>query len=90
MTGHSGCKIELYNNIIKKISKDINYNERLKSQCLKQDKYKHFLIKTPKIHNIGYTKDGNFYFEMEYIRGINFSQYCIHNDVNKCKKIIKL
>ncbi len=76
--GYSGCKLKIYLKegayFVRKISKNVEYNERLKQQMLKQDYfYKKIAtenILTPKILNHGYI--GNlFYFDMEYITGRN-------------------
>jgi hypothetical protein len=71
--GLSGCQIYLEDNLIKKISKDSNYNKRLEKQMLKQldfSKFKLTGIKVPRILESGY-QDAVFYFLMEYIPGMS-------------------
>lgn len=84
LTGHSGCSISIYkdglNFFIRKKSGTINYNYRLRQQCLKQ---KQFFLKicefnarndvrigffTPKIYRDGVEK-GLYFFDMEYLNG---------------------
>ena len=49
LKGHSGCKLLLINDdkksFVRKISKDVNYNDRIKLQCKKQEKFKHKKIR---------------------------------------------
>ncbi|HSQ97511.1 MAG TPA: hypothetical protein VLL98_02210 [Rickettsiales bacterium] len=71
LKGYSGCILEKYekngNNFVRKISRDFNYNRRLKKQCLKQLNFKgNDYILTPKISNYGILNN-LFYFDMEYI-----------------------
>ena len=73
--GHSGCMIllcERANNeiFVRKISSDTNYNKRLRIQAEKQSAYSNPKIHTPKVFGTGYTDDGLYYFDMEYIQGI--------------------
>lgn len=78
--GNSGCKIFLLDSgVIRKMSPRINYNERLMNQCKKQKNFHSDLIKTPKILDEGYINNF-YYFDMEYISGISFYEYCsTHN-----------
>ena len=90
LSGHSGCKIFLMENeskkpFVRKISKDVGYNARLKSQCEKQKHFRHQLIRTPKIFSQGITDDGLFYFDMEYIHGITLAEYIRKIDVNRAR-----
>ena len=80
LKGHSGCKVELHidkdleRKFVRKISPNIEYNNRLKSQMKKQLLFRDAVLKTPKIYNFG-THDNMFYFDMEYISGCTFSNY---------------
>lgn len=80
LKGHSGCKIQLYQNqdgmlFVRKTSSDAAYNKRLEIQCKKQARYRHPRIKTPKVYGSGYDSEGLFYFDMEYVKGVALSQY---------------
>ena len=89
--GHSGCSIiMLSDDIVRKTSSTIEYNDRLNSQMKKQKQFKHSVIKTSEIVDCGYTVDGLFYFDMKYIRGINLSVYFQQNTLDSCVKIIDL
>lgn len=78
--GHSGCKLLLIEknggSYIRKISADISYNVRLQMQFEKQSNFKHSQICTPEILGQGYIDDF-FYFDMEYINGLSFSDFII-------------
>ena len=70
--GHSGCKILLCETednqvYVRKVSSDQNYNKRLEIQEEKQACFKSDYIKTPAVLSKGYTADGLFYFDMEYV-----------------------
>lgn len=78
--GHSGCRIELRQNednskFVRKISSSQSYNQRLQAQCQKQSDFRNPVLRCPKVLASGYTEDGLFYFDMEYVRGITLSQY---------------
>ena len=56
LKGHSGCKIYLIipdenKPFVRKISKNIQYNERLRSQCAKQKEYRGKSACIPEILN---------------------------------------
>jgi hypothetical protein len=75
LKGYSGCEIILIRdgnsaNFVRKISKDIAYNERLIIQHLKQKNFKNHTIKSPLIINNGYINK-RFFFDMEYIIASN-------------------
>ena len=82
LIGHSGCEVLLIceNGIskVRKISKDIEYNHRLKLQCEKQKKFKDSVILAPKVYSQGYIKE-LFYFDMEYVNGIKFNDFIKNN-----------
>ena len=72
LKGYSGCRLQVIDNngtsVVRKISKDIPYNNRLEQQCIKQSQFNSSIIKAPKVLKSGYI--GNlFYFDMEYIPG---------------------
>lgn len=92
--GHSGCRIILCGlnetvNYVRKISSDVNYNKRLESQCKKQQEYKNDNILVPQILEQGYTSDGLFYFDMEYVRGITLAQHIKTVCVSDIKSIVE-
>jgi thiamine kinase-like enzyme len=94
LIGHSGCRISLYSSekgyFIRKISKSIEYNPRLKKQMLKQiffaDNLQNEKIRTPKIINQGYSK-GLFFFDMEFIKGLTLIEYIFKTNLSELKKI---
>lgn len=91
--GHSGCQIYLIeddegNTFVRKISKDAEYNARLKMQCEKQASFQGEYIKTPKVLVNGITKDGLFYFDMEYVQGITLAKYIQTVEIGKVKGLI--
>ncbi len=95
LIGHSGCKIYLMkdgneNNFIRKFSKNVDYNERLKLQCEKQKSFHGLYIRSPKVLSNGIDKNGLFYFDMEYIHGITLAEYIKKVDVNEIQKIIDM
>lgn len=81
--GHSGCKLELTSNeILRKCSGNNLYNERLKIQMLKQKSFTSTeVIKSPRVFTSG-TVDDLFYFEMEYINGLSFSDFIRQTPLN--------
>lgn len=92
--GHSGCQIYLIedddgSNYVRKISKDIKYNERLKRQSEKQAAFAGTPINAPKVLNSGYTKDGLYYFDMEYIQGITLAEYIKTMEIGKVKGLVE-
>lgn len=90
--GHSGCKIllcETENNkvFVRKISSDNDYNKRLKIQAEKQATYTNPNIKVPKVLDTGYTEDGLYYFDMEYVQGITMAEYIKTIEIGKVRSI---
>lgn len=90
--GHSGCEILLCEEddnsvFVRKISSGIDYNKRLEIQALKQKEFKESKIKAPKIIATGYTEDGLFYFDMEYIQGITLAEYMKSIEIGKVRGI---
>lgn len=92
--GHSGCAIYLTeeddgNAFIRKISRDLEYNDRLKAQCRKQKEFHRAPIQVPAVLNEGYTEAGLFYFDMEYIPGITLSEYIKTMEIGKIRGLVK-
>lgn len=90
--GHSGCKIllcEKDNNevFVRKISSDHDYNKRLEIQAEKQAGYSNPNIKVPKVLGMGYTDDGLYFFDMEYVQGITMSEYIKNIEIDKVRSI---
>ena len=83
--GRSGCTFYLDANgiILRKISSDIEYNDRLYSQYLKQSKFEdNNNFSTPTPHN--FNKSNNLYqFDMEYIHGKTFNSFCLDSNVDE-------
>ena len=92
--GHSGCQIYLMESddgsvYVRKISKDREYNKRLKLQSEKQAAFSSVPIKAPKVLNSGYTEDGLYYFDMEYIQGITLAEYIKTMEIGKIKGLVE-
>ena len=92
--GHSGCKILLCEKednqaFVRKISGNIEYNLRLKLQAKKQGEFNCRKIKAPRVLQTGYTKEGLFYFDMEYIQGITMAEYMNTIEIGKVKEIVE-
>lgn len=92
--GHSGCKILLIEDddghvYVRKVSKDRDYNARLKIQSDKQASFDGNPIKAPKVLNSGYTTDGLFFFDMEYIQGITLAEYIKTIEIGKMKGLVE-
>lgn len=93
--GHSGCGIFLYEsedgaNFVRKVSKDIAYNERLRVQCEKQRSYENGAIRVPKVLNDGVDDNGLFYFDMEYIRGVTLAEYIKTIEIGKIRGLVDM
>lgn len=83
--GRSGCKLELKFNglIVSKKSSSISYNNRLYSQYIKQKNFlsdEYFL--TPNVYEFDDMNQLHS-FDMQYIYGKSFEQYCIDSNVNE-------
>ena len=82
LKGFSGCKVKLYSvngdYLVRKISKSVDYNERLQKQMLKQKYFLEYLatdkILAQKIFNTS-SINKLYFFDMEYIQGINLIEY---------------
>ncbi len=92
--GHSGCQIYLMeedngNTFVRKISRDKGYNERLKVQSEKQSAFHGEPIKTPAVLRKGYTENGLFFFDMEYIQGITLAEYIKTMEIGKVRGLVE-
>jgi len=91
LSGHSGCNVVLYdNNVVRKISPTLEYNNRLKIQMEKQQSFSHHTLKSPQIFDWGYNENGMFYFDMEYIHGVNLNVYFQKERLHTCMNIVNL
>ena len=83
--GRSGCTFYLDDSgiILRKISSDPEYNDRLYSQYLKQSKFEDSNnFSTPKPYE--FSKVGNLHhFDMEYIHGKTFNMFCLDSNVDE-------
>ena len=91
--GHSGCKILLCEEddnkvFVRKISSNLEYNERLKIQADKQASFISNKVKVPKVYSRGYTDEGLFYFDMEYIQGITMAEYMNTIEIGEVKSLV--
>lgn len=92
--GHSGCRILLCEEednkvYVRKISSDKSYNERLRIQADKQASFKSDVVKAPRVYSTGYTQDGLYYFDMEYIQGITMAEYMQTIEVGKVRGLVE-
>lgn len=91
--GHSGCQIYLIEDdgsvFVRKISKDIDYNARLKIQCEKQAAFDSSFIKAPIVYNQGYTNEGLFYFDMEYIQGMTLAEHIKTMEIGEIRGLVE-
>ena len=94
--GHSGCQIILVENndgfvFVRKISKDVAYNQRLKKQCDKQAAFaSKGDIKAPTVYNSGINEDGLFFFDMEYIQGITLAEKIKSYEIGKIRGVVEI
>lgn len=92
--GHSGCQIYLIedddgNTFVRKISKDEDYNKRLKVQSEKQASFNGEPVKAPAVLNQGYTEEGLYFFDMEYVQGITLAEYIKTMEIGKVKGLVE-
>lgn len=92
--GHSGCQIFLIedddgNIYVRKISKDKDYNERLKAQSQKQAAFNGDPVKAPAVLRQGYTEEGLYFFDMEYVQGITLAEYIKTMEIGKVKGLVE-
>lgn len=90
LKGRSGCNLELLSRgctyIVRKYSKDKNYNQRLFAQVEKQRSFKpNSIFFSPEVINVISDRE-NTYFEMAYVPGEKYSEYflnCTISDLNQ-------
>lgn len=92
--GHSGCQIFLMEDddgqvFVRKISKDVDYNERLEVQSKKQESFLGDPIRAPRVLDHGYTDDGLYFFDMEYVQGVTLAEYIKTMEIGKVKGIVE-
>lgn len=92
--GHSGCQIFLIEEddgrvYVRKISKDKEYNSRLKIQSEKQANFSGEPIRAPKVFQQGYTDEGLFYFDMEYVQGVTLAEYIKNMEIGKVRGLVE-
>lgn len=92
--GHSGCQIYLIEDddgktFVRKISKDEDYNERLKAQSEKQASFNGAPVKAPVVLNQGYTEEGLYFFDMDYVQGITLAEYIKTMEIGKVKGLVE-
>jgi tRNA A-37 threonylcarbamoyl transferase component Bud32 len=89
--GLSGCKLELIeNNIIRKYSSSIEYNQRLSLQVDKQVLFSNLILKnidTPKIYDVN--QNELYHFDMEYIHGESFYDYFMTSTIFDIEFVIQ-
>lgn len=93
--GHSGCKILLMEDddgftFVRKISKDKEYNNRLRQQCEKQASFSCGKIKAPIVYKSGLSEEGLFYFDMEYIQGMTLAEYVKTMEIGKVHGLVEV
>lgn len=79
LNGYSGCAIclmsdEFGNVFIRKTSKDIAYNLRLKKQKQKQEQFKSNFFRAPKVLREGSDHNELYFFDMEFVIGMPLYQ----------------
>ena len=91
LNGNSGCRIYLYSkdktSFVRKVSKNISYNARLRAQFEKQVQFNNPKIKTPKVFEAGFS-EGLFYIDMEYTSGLPLNDFVVNDSPVFCQKII--
>lgn len=83
--GRSGCTFYLDDSgiILRKISSDSEYNDRLYSQYLKQSKFENSNnFSTPIPYQFNKTET-LYHFDMEYIHGKTFNNFCLDSNVDE-------
>lgn len=96
LRGFSGCKIKLFfengDYFVRKISKSPSYNKRLETQMFKQGYFAENMstanVTAPNILRKGFIKKC-FFFDMEYVPGVNLVDYIIDADINELSDISK-
>jgi hypothetical protein len=88
--GRSGCRltIKIEENIVNKTSNSIIYNDRLYLQFIKQSQFQEiFNLTTPKTFKFQST-DILHNFDMEYIHGQTFEEFCLYSNINEIDKFV--
>lgn len=83
--GRSGCNFYLDSNgiVLRKVSREPEYNDRLFSQYLKQFKFEDIHnFSTPKPYQFNKSEQ-LYYFDMEYIHGKTFNSFCLDSNVDQ-------
>lgn len=96
LRGFSGCKIKLFfengDYFVRKISKSSSYSKRLETQMIKQACFAKNMstgnVTAPKILRKGFIKKC-FFFDMEYVSGVNLVDYIIDADLDELSDISK-
>lgn len=94
LRGHSGCKIYVCNNgksngfFVRKIAGGVDYNRRLELQCTKQRRYADevFGVRVPCVLGTGYTAEGCFFMDMEYVKGETWGMRISHTSVTEIRR----
>lgn len=77
--GNSGCVIKVIEihgkKYVRKYAGSSEYSERLQEQCIKQELFNSKYFDVPKVHAKGFTNNGIFWFDMDYISGVTLSKY---------------
>jgi len=80
--GRSGCNLFILTNYsIRKVSRDKLYNIRLFKQYLKQKNFNSNYFITPIIYSFNF--EDLYSFDMEYIMGKTFDEFCEEMSINK-------
>lgn len=96
LKGYSGCQVKLYNEngayFVRKISSSVSYNERLEAQMTKQMRFNEEIsggnVTAPKVMASGLVDD-LFFFDMEFVRGVNLVDHINKADINELSAISK-
>lgn len=94
LSGHSGCKVLLCRGdqkrlFVRKISSSLEYNIRLKKQCIKQKLFIKEGVFSPAVFGFGYI-GSLFYFDMEFLSCSSLAEDIKFMRVQDIKKFIKL
>lgn len=94
LTGHSGCNLNLYKNeeciFLRKDAGSVSYNKRLKKQYAKQKNFSLKGVFTPQVLSHGFTENGLFYFDMEYINGVSLAEYMKEIRIKEIVELVSL
>lgn len=92
LSGHSGCCLKLYKVdelfFVRKDAGNVKYNKRLKKQFIKQKRFDLKGAKTPAVLSCGYTQDGIFYFDMEYVSAKSLAELMYVIQTNEISTLI--